>query len=257
MHLNKINFNSDIAEKDHSFYESVDMQLIDRISSANISCLFHGGSKEVVSKALSYCDTKNVSIGAHVSFFDRDNFGRAQINWNKQLIHEILKDQLLFIHNLALEMSASVTHIKLHGALSNMACVDQDLSSEIVDFLKKNYPSIILLAPALSELAKIGMNCNIPTALEVFADRTYEDDATLTPRSIKDSLITDPNSAREHVKAMLIQGGIISRNGDTLKTNIHSVCVHSDTPNSVEILEQICILLREMKIKKAALTEFF
>ena len=101
------------------------------------------------------------------------------------------------------------------------------------------------------------MNCNIPTALEVYADRTYEDDATLTPRSINDSLITDPNSAREHVKAMLIQGGIISRNGDTLKTNIHSVCVHSDTPNSVEILEQICILLREMKIKKAALTEFF
>ena len=85
MHLNKINFNSDIAEKDHRFYESVDMQLIDKISSANISCLFHGGSKEVVSKALSYCNSKNVSIGAHVSFFDRDNFGRAQINLS--LIH--------------------------------------------------------------------------------------------------------------------------------------------------------------------------
>ena len=257
MHLNKINFNSDIAEKDHSFYESVDMQLIDKISSANISCLFHGGSKEVVSKALNYCNTKNVSIGAHVSFLDRDNFGRSQINWNKQLIHEILNDQLLFIHNLALEMSATVTHIKLHGALSNMACVDQDLSAEIVGYLKKNYPSLILLAPALSELAKIGMNSNIPTALEIFADRTYEDDATLTPRSINDSLITDPRSAKEHVKAMLIQGGIISRNGDTLKTNIDSVCVHSDTPNSVEISEQICILLHEMKIKKVALPEFF
>ena len=116
---------------------------------------------------------------------------------------------------------------------------------------------MILLAPALSELAKIGMNSNIPTALEIFADRTYEDDATLTPRSIDDSLITDPRSAKEHVKAMLIQGGIISRNGNTLKTNIHSVCVHSDTPNSVEISEQICILLHEMKIKKAALPEFF
>ena len=101
------------------------------------------------------------------------------------------------------------------------------------------------------------MNCNIPTALEIFADRTYEDDATLTPRSINDSLITDPRSAKEHVKAMLIQEGIISRNGNTLKTNIHSVCVHSDTPNSVEISEQICILLHEMKIKKAALPEFF
>ena len=255
--MNKINLNSDIAEKDLSFFETVDAQLINKISSANLSCLYHGGSEDVVFKALNYCKTKHVSVGAHISFLDRDNFGRTKINWNKKLIQEIVKDQLMFMHNLASNINFPLTHVKLHGALSNMACVDQDLSSEIVDFLKKNYPSMILLAPALSELAKIGMNSNIPTALEIFADRTYEDDATLTPRSINDSLITDPRSAKEHVKAMLIQGGIISRNGNTLKTNIHSVCVHSDTPNSVEISEQICILLHEMKIKKAALPEFF
>ena len=241
MHLNKINLNSDIAEKDLSFFETVDAQLINKISSAIFAVYIKGGCILYVFKALSYCKTKRVSVGAHISFLDRDNFGRTKTNWNKKLIQEIVKDQLMFIHKLASDINFPVTHVKLHGALSNMACVDQDLSSEIVDFLKKNYPSIILLAPALSELAKIGMNCNIPTALEVFADRTYEDDATLTPRSINDSLITDPNSAREHVKAMLIQGGIISRNGDTLKTNIHSVCVHSDTPNSVEILSLIHI----------------
>ena len=257
MHLNKINLNSDIAEKDLSFFDSIDMQLINKIASANLSCLYHGGSKDVVFKALSYCKTKRVSVGAHISFLDRDNFGRTKINWNKKLIQEIVKDQLMFMHNLASNINFPLTHVKLHGALSNIACVDQDLSSEIVDVLKKNYPSMILLAPALSELAKIAMNCNIPTALEIFADRTYEDDATLTPRSINDSLITDPRSAKEHVKAMLIQEGIISRYGNTLKTNIHSVCVHSDTPNSVEISEQICILLHEMKIKKAALPEFF
>ena len=257
MHLNKINLNSDIAEKDLSFFDTVDMQLINKIASANLSCLYHGGSKDVVFKALNYCKSKSVSVGAHISFLDRDNFGRTKINWNKKLIQEIIKDQLIFIHKLAYDINFPVTHVKLHGALSNMACVDQDLSVEIVDFLKRNYPSTILLAPALSELAKIGMSSNIPTALEVFADRTYEDDASLTPRSINDSLITDPNNAKEHVKAMLTQGGIISRNGDTLKTNIHSVCVHSDTQNAIEIIEQICILLREMKIKKAALTEFF
>ena len=257
MHLNKINLNSDIAEKDLSFFETVDMQLINKISSANLSCLYHGGSKDVVFKALSYCKTKSVSVGAHISFLDRDNFGRTKINWNKKLIQEIVRDQLIFIHNLASDINFPETHVKLHGALSNMACIDQDLSSEIVDVLKKNCPSIILLAPALSELAKIGVNSDIPTTLEVYADRTYEDDATLTPRSINDSLITDPKSAREHVKAMLTQGGIISRNGNTLKTNIHSVCDHSDTQNAIEIIEQICILLHEMKIKKAALPEFF
>ena len=257
MHLNKINLNSDIAEKDLSFFDTVDMQLINKIASANLSCLYHGGSKDVVFKALSYCKSKCVSVGAHISFLDRDNFGRTKINWNKKLIQEIIKDQLIFIHKLASDINFPVTHVKLHGALSNMACVDQDLSLEIVDYLKKNYPSMILLAPALSELAKIGMNSKISTALEIFADRTYEDDGTLTPRSISNSLITDPNRAREHVKAMLIQGGIISSNGETLKTNIHSVCVHSDTQNAVEIIEQICILLHDMKIKEAVLPDFF
>ena len=257
MLLNKINLNSDIAEKDLSFFETVDMQLVNKITSANLSCLYHGGSKDVVLKALSYCKTKRVSVGAHISFLDRDNFGRTKINWNKKLIQETVRDQLIFLHNLASEINFPITHVKLHGALSNMACIDQDLSLEIVDYLKKNYPSMILLAPALSELAKIGMNSKIPTALEIFADRTYEDDGTLTPRSISNSLITDPNRAREHVKAMLIQGGIISSNGETLKTNIHSVCVHSDTQNAVEIIEQICILLHDMKIQEAVLPDFF
>ena len=115
----------------------------------------------------------------------------------------------------------------------------------------------ILLAPALSELAKISLESDTATALEVFADRTYESNGTLTPRSVSGSLITDPKSASEHVRAMLIQKGIISRGGDTLKTDIHSICVHSDTPNSIEISEQICILLEEMKIKQVTLPEFF
>ena len=145
MHLNKINLNSDIAEKDLSFFNTIDMQLINKIASANLSCLYHGGSKDVVFKALSYCKTKRVSVGAHISFLDRDNFGRTKTNWNKKLIQEIVKDQLMFIHNLASDINFPITHVKLHGALSNMACIDQDLSSEIVDVLKKNYPSMILL----------------------------------------------------------------------------------------------------------------
>ena len=138
-----------------------------------------------------------------------------------------------------------------------MACVDQDLSAEIVGYLKKNYPSLILLAPALSELSKISSESDTATALEIFADRTYESNGTLTPRSVSGSLITDPKSASEHVRAMLIQKGIISCAGDTLKTDIHSICLHSDTQNAVEISEQICILLEEMKIKQVTLPEFF
>jgi UPF0271 protein len=112
-----------------------------------------------------------------------------------------------------------------------------------------------MLAPALSKLAKVSEIEGIPTALEVYADRTYEDDATLTPRNIKGSLITDPEKSISHIQNIIHKGSIISRSGLLLPTKIHSICLHSDTPNSVEISKQICILLNSMSISQSKLID--
>ena len=255
MSVNKINFNSDLGEQDRDFFEGIDQFLIPQINSANVSCLFHGGYKDVVLDVLKSCKQHNVSIGAHVSFLDKKNFGRTIISWDRLLIHQLLKDQINFMKDMTKECDISTTHFKPHGALNYLASRDEDLAFEIVKFLKTNHPELIMLAPALSKLAKVSEIEGIPTALEVYADRTYEDDATLTPRDIKGSLITDPEKSISHIQNIIHKGSIISRSGLLLPTKIHSICLHSDTPNSIEISKQICILLNSMSISQSKLID--
>jgi UPF0271 protein len=138
-----------------------------------------------------------------------------------------------------------------------MACKDPHLAQVIVSYVKHHHPQLIILAPVLSELAKASAAAGMITALEVFADRTYEDDGTLTPRSMEGSLITNPEQARDHVQQMIAEKAIISRNGKKLPTPFHSICLHSDTPNSVEISNQICILLQSMGVQQLTLPELF
>ena len=255
MSVNKINFNSDLGEQDRDFFEGIDQFLIPQINSANVSCLFHGGYKDVVLDVLKSCKQHNVSIGAHISFLDKKNFGRTIISWDRLLIHQLLKDQINFMKDMTKECDISTTHFKPHGALNYLASRDEDLAFEIVKFLKTNHPELIMLAPALSKLAKVSEIEGIPTALEVYADRTYEDDATLTPRNIKGSLITDPEKSISHIQNIIHKGSIISRSGLLLPTKIHSICLHSDTPNSIEISRQICILLNSMSISQSKLID--
>ena len=255
MSVNKINFNSDIGEQDREFFEDIDQFLIPQINSANVSCLFHGGYKDVVLDVLKSCKQHNVSIGAHISFLDKKNFGRTIISWDRLLINQLLKDQINFMKDMTKECDISTTHFKPHGALNYLASRDEDLAFEIVKFLKTNHPELIMLAPALSKLAKVSEIEGMPTALEVYADRTYEDDATLTPRDIKGSLITDPEKSISHIQNIIHKGSIISRSGLLLPTKIHSICLHSDTPNSVEISKQICILLNSMSISQSKLID--
>ncbi len=257
MSVNRINFNSDLAERDWDFYETVDKKLISKINSANISCLYHGGMKAVVQQAVAECHQHEVSIGAHVSFLDKENFGRTPMPWTPIQIQELLKDQIEFLSEVCKQNNTKITHIKPHGALNNMACKDADLSQVIIDYIKRHYPSLIILAPALSKLALVAENEKMQTVLEIFADRTYEDDGTLTSRTIDGSLITNPQQASQHVEQMLLQGAIISRSGAHLPTSIHSICLHSDTPNSVEISNEICILLHSMGIKQIAIPHLF
>ena len=257
MSVNKINFNSDLGEQDRDFFEDIDQFLIPQINSANVSCLFHGGHKDVVLDVLKSCKKKNVSIGAHASFLDKKNFGRAIVSWDRLLIYQLLKDQINFMKDMTKECDISTTHFKPHGALNYLASRDEDLAFEIVKFLKKNHPELIMLAPALSKLAKVSEIEGMPTALEVYADRTYEDDATLTPRNIEGSLITDPEKSVNHIQNIIHKGSIISRSGLLLPTKIHSICLHSDTPNSVEISKHISILLNSMNISQNKLTDLF
>ena len=257
MTVNKINLNSDFAERNIEFFQTVDMPLMANINSANISCLYHGGLEKVVQKAVSVCRKNNISIGAHVSFLDRENFGRVELDWTEHSIKTLIQDQIKFLNKICKSQNISITHLKPHGALNNMACKDPILAKVIVTYLKNNFPELIILAPALSELAKASQKIGLKTALEIFADRTYEDDGTLTSRSKKNSLITNPKEVANHLRNMFEKKAIITRTGKVLPTLFDSVCLHSDTPNSVQISNEICSLLKSMGMKQKKLTDLF
>ena len=136
MSVNRINFNSDLAERDWDFYETVDKKLISKINSANISCLYHGGMEAVVQQAVIDCHQHKVSIGAHVSFLDKENFGRTPMPWTPIQIQELLKDQIEFLSEVCKQNNTKITHIKPHGALNNMACKDvASFNQSILRFL--------------------------------------------------------------------------------------------------------------------------
>lgn len=257
MTLNKINFNSDLAEQDLQFYKKVDKPLISNINSANICCLYHGGSEEVIKEAISECMKKDVSIGAHISFLDRENFGRSQVEWNERIILDLLEKQMNILLKICKTQNAIITHFKPHGALSNISSNNPRLAEIIISYFKSKYPKIIILAPALSELANASKKAGLKTILEIFADRTYENDGTLTPRILNGSLITCVQDVVTNVRTMIEKKAIISRLNLKIPTQFDSICLHSDTPNSVEISKEICILLKSMKIKQKKLTDFF
>ena len=144
------------------------------------------------------------------------------MEWNEDLIHTLIKEQFTILSKLK-DSQISITHLKPHGALNNMACKDPQLAQVIVSYIKQHYPNIIILAPVLSELAKASTAAGMITALEVFADRTYEDDGTLTPRTIEGSLITDPMQARAHVQQMIAEEAIVSQYLRVLQRNNKSI----------------------------------
>ena len=253
----EININCDLGETSKFCSTENDPLLLGIVNSANVACGYHAGDEPTMKKTVEISKKNGVSIGAHPSFNDPENFGRKRLNLSSKEITKLIIDQIEILSAIAEKKSVKVTHVKPHGALNNMACKDPELAQVIVSYVKQHYPELIILAPVLSELAKASQTAGLVTALEVFADRTYEDDGTLTPRSIEGSLITDPLKVNNHVKNMIEEKAIISRSGKKLPTTFNSICLHSDTPNSVEISNQICILLRSMGVQQQTLPELF
>ena len=232
MSVNKINFNSDLAERDFSFYQSVDLPLIAQINSANIGCLYHGGVEEVVQKATQECYHQGVSIGAHISFLDKNNFGRTPMEWNEELIHSLIKEQFSILSNLK-DPQISITHIKPHGALNNMACEDLELATTIAKTVNEIGKEIIYLVPTGSKMEIAAKKLNMKIACEIFADRNYEDDGNLVSRSKKNALITDPEIAKKHVLSMVQNQAINCLSGKQIPCEIDSVCIHGDNQSSL------------------------
>ena len=235
----EININCDLGEKSKHHSNKYDPDLLEIVNSANVACGFHAGDDESMSQVIQISKKNNVSIGAHPSFNDPENFGRKRMNLNSSEIRKLIIDQYAILQNIASNHGVKVTHIKPHGALNNMACEDIELATIIAKAVYEIDKNLIYLVPTGSKMELAAKKLNMNIACEIFADRNYEDDGNLVSRSKQHALITDPEQAKKHVLTMVKNQAINCHSGKQIPCEIDSVCIHGDNESSLSTAKSI------------------
>ena len=235
----EININCDLGEKSKFHSIENDPELLTIVNSANIACGFHAGDKETMEMVIKISRDNGVSIGAHPSFNDPENFGRKRINLNSLEIKKLIIQQYEILQDIALKHNEIVTHIKPHGALNNMACEDLELASIIANTINEIDKNIIYLVPTGSKMEIAAKELGMKIACEIFADRNYEDDGTLVSRSKPNAIITDPEIAKRHVFNMVKNQSLNCLSGKRVPCEIDSICIHGDNISSLNTAKSI------------------
>ncbi len=249
----EININCDLGEKSKHHSNKHDPELLEIVNSANVACGFHAGDEETMNMVVQISKKNGVSIGAHPSFNDPENFGRKRINLSSSEIRKLIIDQYEILQNIAVKNDQIVSHIKPHGALNNMACEDIDLSNTLAKAIKEIDKDLIYLVPTGSKMEEAANKLNMNIACEIFADRNYEDDGNLVSRKKPNALITDPEIAKKHVLSMVQNQALNCHSGKQIPCKIDSVCIHGDNISSLDTAKSIKKNLIDNGLKLKAL----
>ena len=235
----EININCDLGEKSKLHNNENDPLLLGIVNSANVACGYHAGDEETMDQVVKISKEKNVSIGAHPSFNDPENFGRKRMNLSASEIKKLIIDQYEILQRIAFNHNENVTHIKPHGALNNMACEDLELATTIAKTVNDIDKDMIYLVPTGSKMEIAAKKIGMKIACEIFADRNYEDDGNLVSRSKTNALITDPEQAKKHVLSMVKNQAINCHSGKQIPCEIDSICIHGDNSSSLATAKSI------------------
>ena len=230
----EININCDLGEKSKHHSNKYDPDLLEIVNSANVACGYHAGDEETMNQVVKISKKNGVSIGAHPSFNDPENFGRERMNLNSSEIAKLITEQYEILQKIALKHGENVSHIKPHGALNNMACEDIELATTLAKTIKEISKDLIYLVPTGSKMEEAAKKLDMKIACEIFADRNYEDDGNLVSRKKKHALITDPEQAQKHVLKMVKTQSLNCHSGKQIPCEIDSVCIHGDNLSSLD-----------------------
>lgn len=213
--------------------------LMPYIDSANIACGFHAGNEETIKKIISLCLQFNVNIGAHPSFPDKKNFGRSEIQLPDSEIYYLIQTQLQIVQKAALNAGAKLHHVKLHGALYNMAARNKTIAHAAAKAVKDFDDSLVYFGLSdsvmITEAAKLGLQ----TANEVFADRTYQRDGSLTPRNQPNALINNASDVVKQVIKFVKKNMVTTLTGEEIFIKAETICIHGDGKHAVEFAKAI------------------
>jgi UPF0271 protein len=234
-----IDLNGDVGESFGVYSLGNDAELLSYVSSANIACGFHAGDPATMRRTMQLCKERDVAIGAHPGFADLVGFGRRNMVLSPQEVFDLVVYQIGALQAFAAAEGIRVRHVKPHGALYNMAAKDIALARAIAQAVQRVDPGMILVGLSGSQLIAAGRELDLPTASEVFADRTYQSDGSLMPRSQPDAMIHDAAEAAARVVAMVQTGKVRSQQGTEIPLHVDTVCLHGDSPHAVEFAREI------------------
>lgn len=250
--MKTIDLNCDLGEGFGAWEMGNDAAMIELATSINIACGFHAGDADIMRHTVDLAKARGVSIGAHPGYRDLHGFGRRPMPGLKASeIENLIAYQIGALQAIATAAGHKVTHVKAHGAISNVACEDDMTALAIANGIKSVDPSLIFVVLANSRLVKAGEAANLPMVHEVFADRAYEDDGSLVSRRKPGAVLHDPRMIAERVLRMVEDGNVVSVSGKVIKMRMDTVCIHGDTPGAVEIARGIRQTLKNGGIEVA------
>ena len=218
------------------------------ISSANIACGYHAGNEEIIKQTVGLAIKNKVAIGAHPSFFDKENFGRTEKNLATDEIYDLVILQLRTIDKITKESKIKLHHVKPHGALYNMSAKDPQIAKAIAQAVKDFNDDLILFGLSGSHSIKEAKAIDLKTANEVFADRTYQDDGSLTSRSQANALLEDVDKSVQQALQMIKEKTATSVNGKKISIIADTICLHGDGKNAVGFAGKIFQSLKQNNI---------
>jgi UPF0271 protein len=218
------------------------------ISSANIACSYHAGDENTMKQTVDLCLQHHIAIGAHPSFPDKENFGRTEMNCTTSQVYQWVFEQLIILKKIVRSKNTKLHHVKPHGALYNMAAKNISIAQAIARAVKDFDDSLIVFGLSNSHSISESKNLGLKTANEVFADRTYQDDGSLSSRSVDGAVIEDPSVAVHQVLQMIGDKKVTTVSGKQIPIVADTVCLHGDGKHAPVFAKQIFELLQKKMV---------
>ena len=235
----RIDINCDMGESYGPWPMGADEQVMPHITSANIACGAHAGDPSVMRRTIRLAKAAGVSVGAHPGFADLQGFGRREMRVDPAEIEDLLLAQIGALAAIARAEGVPLRHVKAHGALYNMAARDRTLADAIARAVKAFDPSLIMFGLPKSPMIDAGLAAGLRVAAEAFADRSYEPDGSLTPRSRPGAVIHDTDVVVDRAVRMVRDGVALTPDGRQIPLKADTICVHGDTPGAPELTRRI------------------
>nr|WP_165876333.1 5-oxoprolinase subunit PxpA [Heliophilum fasciatum] len=250
-----LDLNCDMGEGFGIYRLGDDSALLEQITSANIACGWHGGDPRIMRRTVAQALARGVAVGAHPGLPDREGFGRRDMNLSAQEVYDLVLYQMGALEAFLRPQGGKLHHVKPHGALYNQAAQRADWAGAIAQAVADFDQNVVLVGLAGSLLCAAGRRVGLTVAEEVFADRTYQADGSLTPRHQADALLTDVHQALEQVLTMVRTGTVVARTGEHVPIKADTICIHGDHPGAAQFAERLRQGLRAEGITIRALNQ--